>query len=241
MPHKRTAPAVALAFVVLFSGCLGGATTFTAEPATIPASAYESHGYVHGNSTLVPLGQRVGVGPVSRTVGVEVWVSGYSKTTADEDVTGLAVISSPNVRVAGQSVNPLASLGNRELVGAGLDILSDVQALGNVSEVNGLREVDSRPVTMLGEETELVTYAGTVVVEPGETTVDGESVTHEGGSVDVRIHLATVEHEGDVIVVIAVHGADVDETDAVEALASAVEHPGTVERTGEFGESNAVQ
>ncbi|WP_396610287.1 DUF6517 family protein [Haloferax sp. S1W] len=234
MHHARSA--IALAFVVVLSGCLGGAT-FSAEPATIPAAAYEAHGYVHGNTTLVPLSQRVGIGPVSRTVGAEVWVSGYSKTTADDAVTGLAVISSPNVEVVGQSVNPLASLGNRELVRAGLDLLTDAQTLGNISEVNGLREVDAQPVTMLGTEAELVTYAATVVVEPGETTVDGETVPHEGGTVDVRIHLATVEHDGDVIVVVAVHGADVNERDAIVELAGAVEHPGTVERMVEVGGS----
>ncbi|KAB1189039.1 MULTISPECIES: DUF6517 family protein [Haloferax] len=228
-------PAFALAFVVILAGCLGGTTTISAEPATIPSSAYETHGYVHGNSTVIPLSYNVGVGPASRTVGVEMWASGYSKTTADDDIadiTGLLVLSSPNREVAGQSANPLANLGNRELVGAGLELLSDAQALGNVPEVNGLREIEARPVTILGEETELVTYAGTVVVEPGETTVDGESVAYDGGSAEVRVHLATVEHEGDVIVVLAVHGAEVDESDAIAALAGAVEHPGTVEKTG---------
>ncbi|WP_416839080.1 DUF6517 family protein [Haloferax sp. DFSO52] len=225
-------PAIALAFVVVLAGCLGGTTTIAASPATIPASAYESHGYVHGNSTVVPFSYDVGAGPASQTVGVEVWVSGYSKTTADDDVTVLAVVSSPDREVAGQSVNPLANLGNRELVGVGLGYLADAQALGNVPEVNGLREVDARTVTILGDETELVTYEGTVVVEPGETTVDGEPVAYEGGSADVRIHVATVEHDGDIIVVVAVHEASVDETDSIASLASAIEHPGTVEKSG---------
>ena len=230
-------PAVALALVVVLAGCLGGTTTISASPATIPASAYESHGYVHGNSTVVPFSYDVGVGPASRSVGVETWVSGYSKTTADDEVTVLAVVSSPNRQVAGQSVNPLANLGNRELVGVGLGYLADAQALGNVPEVNGVRQVDARNVTILGGETELVTYAGTVVVEPGETTVEGESVVYDGGSTEVRIHVATLEHDGDVIVVLAVHGANVDETDAIASLASAIEHPGTVERTVELGAS----
>lgn len=230
--------AVALAVVVVLAGCLGGTTTISASPATIPASAYESHGYVHGNSTVLPLSYDAGVGPASRSVGVETWVSGYSKTTADDDITALAVVSSPNRRVAGQSVNPLANLGNRELVGTGLELLTDAQALGNIPEVNGLREVASRDVTILGEETELVTYAGTVVFEPGTATIDGESVAHGGGSAAVRIHVATVEHDGDVVVVFAVHGADVDETDAIVALAGAVEHPGPVERTVELGGSS---
>ncbi|WP_411968147.1 DUF6517 family protein [Haloferax sp. YSSS75] len=230
--------AVALAVVVALAGCLGGTTTISASPATIPASAYESHGYVHGNSTVLPLSYDVGVGPASRSVGVETWVSGYSKTTADDAVTVLAVVSSPNRQVAGQSVNPLANLGNRELVGVGLDYLTDAQALGNVPEVNGVREVGSRNVTILGEEAELVTYAGTVVLEPGTAIIEGESVAHDGGSAEVRIHVATVEHDGDVVVVFAIHGADVDETDAIVALAGAVEHPGTVERTVTLGQSS---
>ncbi|KAB1196885.1 MULTISPECIES: DUF6517 family protein [Haloferax] len=234
---RLTRPAVALAFVVVLAGCLGGTTTIAAEPATIPASAYESHGYVHGNSTVVPFAYDVGAGPASQTVGVEVWVAGYSKTTADDDITALAVVSSPNRQVAGQSVNPIANLGNRELVGTGLELLSDAQALGSVPEVNGLREVSARDVTILGEETELVTYEGTVVVEAGETTIDGESVAYEGGSAEVRIHVATVEHDDDVVVVIGVHEASVDETDAIASLASAIEHPGTVERTVKLGPS----
>ncbi|RDZ65392.1 hypothetical protein C5B90_03230 [Haloferax sp. Atlit-12N] len=234
MPQLRTA--LALALIVALAGCLGGlggSTTFAAQPATIPPSAYEAHGYVHGNSTVVPLSYDVGVGPASRSVGAEVWVSGYSKTTDDDDITALVVVSSPNAEVAGQSVNPLSNLGNRELVATGLDLLADAQALGNVPEVNGVREVGARNVTMLGSKTELVTYAGTVEVEAGETAVDGETVAYEGGTAEVRLHLATVEHDGDVVVLLAVHGADVDESEAVAALAGAVEHPGTVERTVE--------
>ncbi|ELZ91672.1 hypothetical protein C440_15199 [Haloferax mucosum ATCC BAA-1512] len=239
--RSTLSPTLAVVLVVVFAGCLGGGTTFSADPATIPPTAYESHGYVYGNSTVIPLSYEVGVGPATRTVGVETWVSGYSKTTADGDISALAVVSSPDATVAGQSVNPLSNVGNRELVRTGLDLLADAQALGNVSEVNGVREVGARNVTMLGAETELVTYAGTVEVEPGEMTVDGEPLASDGGTADVRIHVATVEHESDIVVVIAVHGAGMDETDAVAALAAAVEHPGTVEKTVGANESNAVQ
>ncbi|MFC7204229.1 DUF6517 family protein [Haloferax namakaokahaiae] len=226
---RPTVP-LALAAIVVLAGCLGGATTLSAEPATIPASAYESHGYVHGNTTEVPIARDVSVGPASRNVSANVWISGYSKPSNGTDISVLTVISSPNVEVAGQLVNPLATLGSRELITTGLSLLTEAQSFANAPEVNDLREVGTQDVTILGSETELVTYEGTVAVEPGERTVDGEQVQYEGGKATVRIHVATVEHDGDVIVVFALNGADSDDMETIAALATAVEHPGTVEK-----------
>ncbi|WP_410765291.1 DUF6517 family protein [Haloferax sp. DFSO60] len=225
---RPTVP-LALVVIVVLAGCLGGATTLSAEPATIPATAYESHGYIHGNTTEVPISQEVNVGPASRDVRANVWISGYSRPSNGTELTAVTVISSPNVEVAGQSVNPLATLGSRELVSTGLSLFAQAQSTANAPELNNIREVGSQDVTILERETELVTYEGTVTIEPGERTVDGEQVQYEGGEATVRIHVATVEHDGDVIVVFALTGTGSGEAETIAALASAVEHPGTVE------------
>lgn len=76
------------AAVVLFVAvdCTGTLVEYTASPATIPDSAAEGQGYVHGNTTEVPVTYRVGAAGVTRNVTARTWISGCSKTTAEDDV-----------------------------------------------------------------------------------------------------------------------------------------------------------
>lgn len=207
--RRRVAAAIALATLLAFAGCTGTLFEATATPATIPADAVDERDYVHGNTTAVPLRYDVGIGDVvSREVSVTSYVSGYSKT--DDGVTGLVLLSTPNVDVLGRSVNPFAHLSNRELTGRALDAVSrarDHARLGNVSD---LRVAGSTNRTVLGERTEVLTYEGTL-------TVDDRPVS-------VLVHVATVEHGDDVVVAIGVHETNTDERRNVLALIERIEH-----------------
>ena len=206
----RAAVPLAVIVSVLLAGCTGTLAAFEASPASIPDAALEPLGYVHGNTTAVPLTYPVGFAGLSRDVTVTSHVSGYSKTTADGDVAVLAVLSTPNVDVAGRSVNPFAHLSNRDLTARTLAALDRAQGLSEYGEVGDLREVDVRGGTLLGSPVDVVTYSGTVTVE-GEAT-------------EARFVVASVEHGGDVVTVVGVHAAEFDETDNLVALTERVEH-----------------
>lgn len=209
-PSSRPVVALALVLVLVLSGCSGTLVEYTASPAEIPDAALASAGYVHGNTTMVPLTYRVGAAGVSRDVTAQTWVAGYSKTTSDDDTAAVVLYSSPNVEVADRSVNPLSQLSNRELIQFGIDRMTDLRGVGGIEDVSDLRETGTRNVTMLGTDTELVSYTGTAVVD--------------GRRVAVVFNLAMVEHGDDIVVALGIHEETLDETAAHAALVEAVVH-----------------
>ena len=210
MNFVRVTASLAVVVSVLLAGCTGTLVAVEASPATVPAAAFEPLGYVHGNTTAVPLTYPVGAAGVTRDVTVTSYVSGYSKTTDDGDVAALVVLSTPNADVGGQSVNPFAHLSNRDLTARTLAALDGVQGMSEYGEVGDLREVDVRERTVLGSTVDAVTYAGTA-------TVDGD-VT------ELRFVVASVEHGSDVVTVVGVHGTALDESDNLGSLMERVEH-----------------
>ena len=232
-PQRLLVACVAL--VVLVAGCTGTLVEVRSAPATIAEPALSPVGYVHGNTTEVPLTYPVGVGPVARDVTVYVWVSGYSRTVesdAGSDVAGLVVVSSPNHRVEGQSVNPFAHLSNRELVAQLLDLVVEAGAATgtNVTDVADLREAGVRERTVLGQSTEVTTDTATVrygsVTDIGTApaTAAGVGAADGGATEPVFVHLTAVEHGDDVVFALGVHGESMDEAATMADLMEAIEH-----------------
>lgn len=203
---------LAVVVTVLLAGCSGTLVEVAASPATIPDSALEPHGYVHGNTTEVPLTYRAGMLGVSRDVTARTWVSGYSKTTAENRTAVLVVYSSPNVKVEGESVNPLAYLSNRELVSFTLNRTTDLRVLAGIENVSDLSEAGVRDVTVLGTETQTVSYVGTAEID--------------GNRTGIVVDVTAVEHGDDVVVAVGIYGDALDETENHVALVRRIEHEG---------------
>jgi hypothetical protein len=220
-------------------------------PATVPEAALVPAGYVHGNTTEVPLTYPVGVGPVSRDVTVYVWVSGYSRTVTDESgenaTAALLVVSSPNRKIENRSVNPFAQLSNRGVVAELFEVVTAADnatggvvdgASANVTEVGRLEEQGVQNRTVLGRTVEVVTYAATVRVDTAAMAMDArtgapatgtESADATGTTRTLLVHLMAVEHGDDVVFAMGVHGDDVDEAETIAALMEAIEHEAAVE------------
>jgi hypothetical protein len=240
MSPTRLAP-VLVGLVVLVAGCTGTLAEVRAAPATIPEAALTPVGYVHGNTTEVPLTYPVSVGPVTRNVTAYLWLSGYSRTVANDaggnDTAGLLVVSSPNERVEGQSVNPFVHLSNRELVAELLDLVVEAgTATGrNVTDVASLGETGVSERTVLGRAVAVVTYTATVEVaaatpaDPTRETPPAPGVTSPAvtGSETLFVHLMVVEHGDDVVIALGVHGDAMDEAATMADLMERIEHDGT--------------
>lgn len=205
----------ALLVAVLVAGCGGGGDTgpvqLSASAASIDGEALQSAGYE-------PVGEEAGW--VNETVSVS--ISGDVELQASKDVRarsplvtyrrptdhGPAVVglmAVPAVRLLEDSMNvprnPAGDLGPAGFAR---------RLPGPYSEIEVGEAVENTSVTMFGNETHLVTYAATATVD--------------GSTVDVRISVATVRHEGDYVTFVAVHPSAVDERGRLQRLLDGVRH-----------------
>lgn len=210
MESSHPTAAVGVAVLLLLAGCSGTLFSAEASPAEIPRAEYESVDYVHGNTTAIPLGYEVGTAGVSRDVTVTSWVSGYSRTVADDEVSLLLLLSTPNAEVAGESVNPFARMSDGVLLDQVLNATATLNVTDRVGDVGELRRVDAAERTVLDTPTTVTTYTGNADIE--------------GNRVAVLVHVAAVEHGDDVVVVVAVHPESMDETARIHELVEAIEH-----------------
>jgi hypothetical protein len=200
-----------VAFLVVSSGCVGLITgetvAFEAEPAAVDDAALETTGYDEARAEAQTVTRNVSVVGQERTVRITNHVAEYNRSVdfgplGELELARLIVLSTPGATVAGQSLNPLASQSNRRLV----ERL--VQRTGRISDVESQ---GNRTVQILGEDRTVSEFTGTSEVQ--------------GQEIDVRLHATSFEHDGDVIVAIAVHPERIDERDRVDTLMGAVQHP----------------
>lgn len=198
----------ALAVVVLLAGCTGGALSFSASPASVDEAALESANYTGQAPEQVTINETVEVAGVSRQVTATTWTASYA---ANDTPATLVVASTPDATVAGQSVNPIARLTGKEL------LQRVAQEIGNSDQVDleDVEVVQRENREILGQETEVTTFATTASTEQGD--------------VPIRVHLASVSHEGDVVVLVGVHPEEVDERSTQLTLMEAAEHQGDEE------------
>jgi hypothetical protein len=228
--------AVALALVVVLAGCLGPLATYSSAPAAVESAAVDAGGYVAVGASTVPLVVPLYVGPV----GGDVRVTGHLVVYARADAAGatgaedaaaatavdasegdavLFVLTTPDVEVLGLSANPFAHLSNQELLVAAIDAAATLNADYGVGDLADLRVADRTTRRILGTPVDVVTYDGTLVAADGSETA-------------VRLLLATVPHEDDVVVLVGLHPPDDGRRESLLALMERVDHPVPPERAG---------
>ncbi|MGZ0748637.1 DUF6517 family protein [Haloparvum sp. AD34] len=198
----------ALAVVVLLAGCTGGALSFAASPATVDEAALDEANYTGQAPEQVTINETVEVAGMSKQVSATTWTASYA---ANDTPATLVVASTPDATVAGQSVNPIARLTGKEL------LQRVAQEIGNRDQVDleDVEVVQRENREILGTQTEVTTFATTASTEQGD--------------VPIRIHLASVSHQGDVVVLVGVHPEEVDERSTQLRLMEAAEHQGDEE------------
>lgn len=206
-----TAAAVSLASL---SGCtslvLGDRAEFDAAKATVSEAGLEETDYEQRNSDQHTIEETVEVAGVERTVVATTWITTYAKSVelqgTEQEAAQFAVISTPAAEVAGRSFNPAESMSHEEL----LDRFgSQLENQG----IDDIEHVDSRTEVVLGEEVEASTF---------ETTT-----TFQGREIDLHVHVTTVTHEGDLIVAVGAHPAQLSqERTNAYTLMREIEHDG---------------
>jgi hypothetical protein len=206
--NRRLLAVLALAGLVTLSGCAlitGGTLEFSAQPATVSGDAQSEAGYDLVGVNAQTVNRTVDVLGMERTVSATNHVATYERdlAVATSGAMGTVVVfSTPEMSVAGQSVNPVGSMSPRQLLTA----VSTGQ--GGVSNVE---ERGNRTVSVLGED-------ATVTVFDATRSVAGQEV-------EVTVHLLRVDHGGDHVVGLAVHPSVIDAEQAgVDAMFEGIEH-----------------
>ena len=210
--RRRTIAAVAVAALLVTSGCVGFLTgsdslSFQSDPLKVTTDAQEQTGYEEQRRTTKQINRTYSVAGQERDVVVTNHLSEYARSAdtlfGDQEVARFTVLSTPQVKIAGQAFNPVDDFSNRELV---------LRLQEQYDSIDNIRAEGNRTLTVLGNET-------TVSKFRADATLQG------GQEVEVFIHITKVKHEGDFVVAVAVHPTELDEQENVNTLFEEIDHP----------------
>ncbi len=218
--RRRVLGLVGSSSVLALSGCLDfvtgqGAYEVESDPARVSPSTAGDTGYELQEVSEEVIEEQFEVAGQQRSVEATNYVATYERTVefgplGEAALAVFAVLSTPAVEIAGQTLNPVANYDNERLVRL---LASNYESL----EVRG--------------EAETLTYA------PFDTEYEATKfdavAQFEGQEVEVFVQVGSVRHEEDFLVPIAVYPQDraEDEEPVVADLTESLDHPADVEVT----------
>jgi hypothetical protein len=211
MRLRRTGTVVAACLLLSIAGCTGlvleEETDFVAAGANVTGA--DELGYSHNTTEWQNVTRSVEAAGQER----EVTVSSRAELLLDRNGTGspgaaFVVVSSPQVNLAGQELNPVADWSQRDLL---TEFSGEFDQYGNLTDVE---ERETRQVRTLGTEADVRVF---------NATLDDQNRSH-----DVVVSVAKVKHEDDYVVAIGIRGMNGSELSRTEgdtaALIRRVEH-----------------
>ena len=196
MSRRQIVATFAISMIMITAGCgfiTGqGALSFSASPGTASDQAVSETGYEEVSVTEQVVTRNFSVADQTRQVEVTNQLAQYERQVdvgplGSQRAAVFVAFASPEVEVATQSFNPTAEMSEREI----LQRFESEHGSMSVAE-----QVNSRNVTALGQSTEVKKFEG--------------SAQLAGSQVDVYIHAATMKHEGDYIVTVAIFPQQLD-------------------------------
>lgn len=206
--HWNRRGILSIAAVTALAGCSGFESyEFIADPAVLPDEERRAVGLAAVATEPTTVRRRTQAGGVDVDVTIRSHLAVYESANAGgtdrpaswpDGQVGVGLLSTPPARIGGRTVNPLARLPLRDVVGTvqGREVLSRAGA-GDATFERGPEEVESGSATMLGTSTTVRSLAGVV--------------TDGGTARAVLAHVARAT-DGDVVVGALVHGRPVEST-----------------------------
>lgn len=172
------------------AGCLnfltgGDSLSFEASGVSVESARLDETGYDLLQAERREIRRTVSVAGQERQLELSNYLADYRRQADGEDRGGFGLLSTPRAQVLGQALNPIAHLSPAQIL---QEVPNPYGTLGEVVEV----ETDS--LTILGDD-ETVT-AFDAIAEDGS-----------GDRSDVRLHLARIERDADLIVAVGVYEA----------------------------------
>lgn len=212
---RQVTLALAVLTLLAIGGCvglvLGDGVQMDGEPAGVSEEALGETGFQFSEYRTLYLNESIEVAGQQRSINATNHAMVYKQRTDlerfDRNTGGFVVLSTPDVSIAGESINPAARMSNKELVEQFQgDLESEVGELGNLTAVS------ERTEPVLG-------YASTVSIFETTTTVEGREVT-------LYVHVTTVKHENDLVAAIGVHPEALSQqAPEIHRLMRGIEHP----------------
>ncbi|WP_418282236.1 DUF6517 family protein [Halorubrum sp. DTA98] len=244
MYRRRFLAAAAVPASIATAGCIGGADgedgvyAFDADPATIAGDVLAADGYEGDDPDPFEIESEFAEFGIDATVSVTTWTAVYANPDRG---ASLFVASTPDATVVGQSVNPLVRADDAEV------IRRLIERVGDDADVDedAFEERGSQTRRILGTDVEVHTFEAEldVDVDPDDVDIDPDDVGAENaddvdaedtdidpegvpadGDVPVLVHFGTVEHGDDVIALVGIHPAAVDEQETLLSLMETTEH-----------------
>ncbi len=216
---------LALAGLVVTSGCslvLSDSTQFTATPASVCATEATDTGYALDAEGWDNRTREFEVTGQSREVRMNSYRRTYVRETQEGNRTGgVAVLATPRATIAGEPRNPVGSWSHRRVLEEFGGELDQYGSLENVSRTR----TDTREV--LGSTSTVSRFDATG--------------RRDGDTVGVRVTVARVEHDGDFVLVGAVHErGDAEARDRTERLLACLNHGAADGGSGETDAGSTV-
>lgn len=195
--------------IVGLSGCLGvlGLDGHRASPAGVDAATRESTGYEQTGVDELVIEEKVDLKLWSESITVTNYVTEHEKSVSvgplfEQRAAVFVVLSTPQITVARQQVNPVEDMSTDELV----ELVAE-----NYDEIDNVQRESDDEVTILGETTTESTFVADAVFG--------------GQNVRVNLHVTqAVATDDDLVVAIGVYPRDLEgrERENVQALMEAV-------------------
>ncbi|MFB6178329.1 MAG: DUF6517 family protein [Halorientalis sp.] len=231
--ETRVVTVGALIVLLAMSGCVGFVTgkplEFTASPAAVSNSSAAEAGYTFQQYNETQLNKTVDVVGVEREVRLSFHRAIYTEQVPEQRLernvskrngnesgranesrvnrslapSAVTIISLPDAKFFGKSVNPLVHLPNDELIKR--------FAGGSHGSLDDLEKASERSVQVLDSNTTLTVFNATA-----ET---------ENGSTDAQVSIAKTEHEGDVVLIVAIDPSGHSNHDQLDGFIAKIEHP----------------
>ena len=212
MRRRRTGVVLAVCLLVSGAGCTGllleEETAFVASEANV--SGADELAYSHNATERQNVTRSVEAAGQEREVTVSNRAELFVNRTADGSPgAAFVVVSSPQVRLAGQELNPVGEWSQRDLL---TEFSGEFDQYGNLTDVE---ERETREMRLVGTQADLRVFNATM-----ERTDD---TSH-----DVVVSVAKTKHEDDYVVAISIRGMNGAELSATgsdtEALVRRIEH-----------------
>lgn len=216
--ERRILAFAAVGLVVLSAGCgflLGlNSLTFSATPINVSDQAVEETGYEETAAGPRTEQRNYSAFGQTRTVEVTNYMAKYERRIqlgplGSQRAGVFATLASPEIEIAGNTLNPLQSVQDEEILSR---VGSQYEGV-SVGEQTGTRTIES-----LGDSRTLTRFNG--------------SATLAGSEVPVYLETSRFKHGNDFIVVVAIYPQDAEgEADRVATLMRDLQHTNTTATT----------
>lgn len=219
MNRRRALTVIGTVTVTGLAGCVGGedgTISGSASAAEIPDGDRE--GYEADGPEKIALNETIEVSGVSRDVDLQMWSAAYAKT---ENQTGVFLVSTPDVKVAGVSANPLTRLSGADLITRVAD--EGLARTDTDLDVKEIEKEEETNIDVLGEERTVSVFSA--LLDLGESDGSGEIEGSEGGEVPILLYVISMTHEEDVLLSVGFHPEPVEAREEITSMMGAIEHP----------------